>query len=345
MQQSEIGLHTFFNALGRMKAHRSGVAHLGSALAVLTLVAAQHRELPATAAAAATAEQQVGWGRLHVETPQIVEPKIVGGKAARYGRYPYIVSLRVGKAKSHFCGGSLIHSRLVLTAAHCFFEADGRRSSLAYWRPHVHIGGYSREGSSFKAQGIRTLVHRRYDPDTQENDVALVLLDRPSTQIPIRLPLGRPSPAVEPGTLLTAIGFGVLWDHGPPARFLQEVPLMLLSYDDCLAYMPTEQWGNNSMLCAGQPSRHKDTCTGDSGGPLLLKDQRGRPWLDTIVGITSFGYKCAGQRPGTYTNVALMAPWIRHTARRLLAPPQRGLRPLWGLLRVRQRNMTAEALP
>lgn len=144
----------------------------------------------------------------------------------------------------------------------------------------VHIGGYSREGSSFKAQGIRTLVHRRYDPDTQENDVALVLLDRPSTQIPIRLPLGatacyrlsllgacqlcllvwaqtmrrslhfstttrqsfayktchqmvctwlfagRPSPAVEPGTLLTAIGFGVLWDHGPPARFLQEVSMV-----------------------------------------------------------------------------------------------------------------------
>lgn len=70
-----------------------------------------------------------------------------------------------------------------------------------------------------------------------------------------------------------------------------------------------------SASFAGQPSRRKDTCTGDSGGPLLLKDRRGRPWRDIIVGITSFGYKCAGQKPGTYTNVAMMAPWIRKTAR------------------------------
>lgn len=40
--------------------------------------------------------------------------KIVGGAAAQYGRYPYIVSLRAGS--SHFCGGSLIHSRYALAA-------------------------------------------------------------------------------------------------------------------------------------------------------------------------------------------------------------------------------------
>lgn len=56
--------------------------------------------------------------------------------------------------------------------------------------PQLHIGEFSREGSSFKARGIRTVIHPRYDKILQDNDIAVVLLDRPSTQIPIRLPLG-----------------------------------------------------------------------------------------------------------------------------------------------------------
>lgn len=47
----------------------------------------------------------------------VPESKIVGGKDALSGQFPYQVSLR--KNKSHFCGGSIIDSRTILTAAHC----------------------------------------------------------------------------------------------------------------------------------------------------------------------------------------------------------------------------------
>jgi trypsin len=48
-------------------------------------------------------------------TPQ--DDSIVGGTVAAAGEFPFIVSLQRNGA--HFCGGSLLNSRTVVTAAHC----------------------------------------------------------------------------------------------------------------------------------------------------------------------------------------------------------------------------------
>lgn len=49
---------------------------------------------------------------------RIPDVGIIGGKIATPGMFPYIVSL-VTKQGFHYCGGSLISERFVLTAAHC----------------------------------------------------------------------------------------------------------------------------------------------------------------------------------------------------------------------------------
>merc|ERR1712226_860996 len=45
-------------------------------------------------------------------------PHIVGGQDATRGQWPWQVSLR-NAANRHFCGGVIINSNWVLTAAHC----------------------------------------------------------------------------------------------------------------------------------------------------------------------------------------------------------------------------------
>lgn len=49
--------------------------------------------------------------------PDSMQNRIVGGQEATPGQFPYIVSLRWGDF--HFCGGSVLSDKYVVTAAHC----------------------------------------------------------------------------------------------------------------------------------------------------------------------------------------------------------------------------------
>ncbi|KAK4018585.1 hypothetical protein OUZ56_000631 [Daphnia magna] len=61
------------------------------------------------------------------------------------------------------------------------------------------------------------------------------------------------------------------------------------------------------MICASYPG--KDTCTGDSGGPLLVQDMPGAKWIQ--VGIISWGIGCADPDfPGVYTRISSFVDWI-----------------------------------
>lgn len=67
-----------------------------------------------------------------------------------------------------------------------------------------------------------------------------------------------------------------------------------------------------SMICAGDTLSgwNKDTCHGDSGGPLQIPHPRNE-CLFQVLGITSFGQGCAiANTPGVYTRVSHYLNWI-----------------------------------
>jgi secreted trypsin-like serine protease len=233
--------------------------------------------------------------------------RIVGGNVAPAGAYPWIATL-LDKSEpdvytAFFCAGSLIHPYWVLTAAHC---VDGERTQDL----QVIVGA-----QDLKAQGLKridvveSIMHPHYDPDTHDNDVALLLLAEPVTGIePVEI-IDDPS-LVQTGVMTTAMGWGAEFSgENELPSVLRDVEMPV--YDQDFANQAGQLDGalTENMLVTGFDAGGVDTCQGDSGGPLVLKGRNGQ-WVQ--AGIVSWGDGCGtAGKPGAYTRVSRMRQWIQ----------------------------------
>ncbi|KFB44697.1 AGAP008183-PA-like protein [Anopheles sinensis] len=234
--------------------------------------------------------------------------RIVGGHNADPNEWPWIAGLFNNGRQ--FCGGSLIDNIHILTAAHCV----AHMSSYDVARLSVKLGDHNIR-SNTEVQHVerrvkRLVRHRGFDSRTLYNDVAVLTMDQPvpfTKQVrPICLPAADNSRAYN-GLTATVIGWGSLRENGPQPAILQEVNLPIWTNNECrVKYGPAAPGGIiDTMLCAGQAA--KDSCSGDSGGPLMVNDGK---W--TQVGVVSWGIGCGkGQYPGVYTRVTSFLPWIK----------------------------------
>ncbi len=171
------------------------------------------------------------------------------------------------------CTGTLIAPRVVLTAAHCFFNDAGMRVPVET----VYAGELDfNDGAPFAV--AEEAPHDGYNPYMSGelgafHDIGLLILQAPIEQLPVApvLPSDQLDAHIQPGTMLTVSGYGMTGDSPDnSALYIAETPF---------------QEHNGTELYAGG-SGHPDTCSGDSGGPIYIVVDGTR----YVTGVTSRAY-------------------------------------------------------
>ncbi|KAJ0060352.1 hypothetical protein NL108_010134 [Boleophthalmus pectinirostris] len=239
--------------------------------------------------------------------------RIFGGKKSLPGAHPWQVSLQVRPRYSsdrfnHICGGILLSSCWVLTAAHCI-KNDVEMQ--------VVLGGVDIERQEVYDQTIpveRAVVHENYreSPFALHNDIAMLKLratDKSLCAKETRFVKAAclPGEVFPSGTECVISGWGVTETQRYGTNYLLDARVLLISQDKCKAPHVYGNTLDDSMFCAGNMNGGTDSCQGDSGGPLVCA----RNGIHYVVGVVSWGDDCGKKyKPGVYANVGKFTNWI-----------------------------------
>ena len=231
--------------------------------------------------------------------------KIIGGKNAKAPEWMVSI-LRNGNMH---CGGTLVHERWVLTAAHCVDVFSKSDLSVCVGKSKL---------SKCKTRDMSDIsqvkFHQRFDGANLRGgyDIALLKLERrfPNRELS---PLARRRDEPATGDRVRALGWGVsdYSSNDPTPNRLQRVDLPYLSSEDCRS-----RWGtlDDTLVCidskgdAGQIAQ-QSVCSGDSGGPIHFNGLQ--------VGVTSFvsvngDRRCSADAPNAFTRVSSFLSWVEN---------------------------------
>lgn len=221
----------------------------------------------------------------------------------------------------HNCGGSVVAPDMIMTAGHCSALFDTVVVGLYNLSDFLSSGGATTT-SMIETFGIeKENLHSSHQFYTMQFDVMLIKLDGEITVVdPVRINDDPNTPVVN--DTLMAVGWGVTRvNHHNDGEDDFEFPQVMQEVD--LSYVPNlhcrqinndqgltlERWLFEDMMCAANEG--KDSCSGDSGGPLLKLGTD--PSEDIQVGIISWGPECGGPIPGIYHRLSYTYEWIRET--------------------------------
>ncbi|XP_077736160.1 mannan-binding lectin serine protease 1 isoform X6 [Canis aureus] len=249
--------------------------------------------------------------------------RIFNGRPVQKGTTPWIAMLSYPNEQP-FCGGSLLGSSWIVTAAHCLHQSlDSEYPALHdsdLLRPSdfkVIMGKHWRRRSDGNEQHLRVkriFLHPLYDPNTFENDVALVELLESPVLNDFVMPICLPEEPPEEGAIVIVSGWGKQFLQRFPET-LMEIEIPIVDHHTCQeAYAPLRKKVTRDMICAGEKEGGKDACAGDSGGPMVTLDKERGQWY--LVGTVSWGEDCGKKdRYGVYSYIYHNKDWIQRVTR------------------------------
>lgn len=231
--------------------------------------------------------------------------RIVGGEEAVPNEFPWQLSLQY--FGSHICGASIYNEVTAVTAAHCIVTEDPGALSVKAGKHHL----YEFEANEQTREVSEVKIHVGYPGSTGfSNDIAVLKLSQPlvfhdGVVGPIALP---PRGHIASG-VATVSGWGVMREGGSLPEKLRKVNIPIISDTQC-RNVYTDSFQGSNMICTMEPQGGKDSCTGDSGGPMIANDL-GPEVGYYLAGITSWGYGCARPGyPGVYCEVSEFVDFI-----------------------------------
>ncbi|EDW80482.1 uncharacterized protein Dwil_GK11558 [Drosophila willistoni] len=235
-----------------------------------------------------------------------IQGRITNGQTATEGQFPHQVGLSFSASgSSWWCGGSLIDSQWVLTAAHC---TSGASSVTIYYGATVRTKAQFTQ----KVTSSNFIQHASYNSVILRNDISLI--KTPSVTFSslvnkVQLPSIASSYSTYVGSQVIASGWGRLSDSTTSvATNLQYANFEVISQATCQS-----TYGiltvTSKVICIATPNQ-TSTCQGDSGGPLILASN------GLLIGVTSFGHEdgCQIGAPAGFTRVTSYLDWIKENS-------------------------------
>ncbi|XP_071053511.1 trypsin-7 isoform X1 [Onthophagus taurus] len=250
-----------------------------------------------------------------ISANRILSKRIIGGKDAYFGQFPWQAHIKIS---AYQCGGVLVSSKYVATAAHCIIKAKLYDIVVYLGELDTQDTGSVVELAPAELHRVKTkIIHpkfqfRRTQPD--RFDVALLELVTEAGSsyhiAPICLPEGHLD-------LRNREGVVAGWGKTKPTaelmgtNILRSATVPILDIKECISWHKTKHIKVelfDEMICAGHADGHHDACLGDSGGPLIVLE--GGRW--TLAGLISAGFGCGEpHQPGIYHSTSITADWIR----------------------------------
>ena len=215
--------------------------------------------------------------------PQLPRPRIIGGEDSP--DVPFFVTVYAEMPDDYgtnFCGGSLTEHGLVVTAAHCLIAPTGFAARVTL------------ETVAGRMLAKAWEIHPEYASGPGTKDVAKIYSNAPR-YVPEKLFLSAVD--ASPNETLVALGRG-LTENGRMSETLKVVELREKSCD-AWSFAHVGEDICASGACSDGVCR--DTCVGDSGGPLYYSYDN----KNYLYGVTSRGpYPCGDPAyPGIYASV------------------------------------------